>query len=819
MKTSVESVRALWPCLIAWAFLGWLAGHLTAADVSKSEISDLKSPINGPARTNDAAVMPFGREPLDATSNPYWQEHVNRDRIYDFYAKQARHYRRMDAAQVPEILPAFPGIDGGRPGHWGNQNDQETWKDGRVRQMDHGSMVSGVFRGAGRTIPRGVSVSLGDGFNAVFNQDTLRFEAAWKGGLVRWSDVRHGLMHGIPMGGDETVQLGNLEPPASDAKYLGLYRQEKRVIFASLEGGQRKYRTLSAHDGRVVESLVAEPEPARAQWPERITTRGELGAGQPYAIDTLTLPYENPWKALFFPGGVDFVSARRIAICTIHGDVWICDVLKDDLSVLSWKRFAAGLHQPLGLKVVGGLIHVMCRDQIVALHDRNRDDEADFYECVSNVHQTSTDGHDFITGLERDDRGRWYFASGNQGLCRVAGGTLEVLATGLRNPNGLGVTPDGSVVLSTPQEGNWTPSSAICDASQRGHFGAGGPRPGDRGYVRPMLYVPRGVDNSSGGPIYIDSGQWGPVQGHWIHLATGFATHFLVLRETIGGESQGAAVPLWGEFLSGGHRGRFSPYDGQLYVAGAQGWGNYGMKDGALQRVRFTKRPFPYPIKFESRDNGLMLTFSEPQSAEIADARFWFAQQWSYRYGPAYGSPEFSVTHPGIEGHDRVEIRSVHRLGDGTRVFIELPQLQPVDQLHLHFDGARRVELFATLHRLGPPFTGYAGYVQIPKTTRSAVATTTDLIENLDPRVLMTACTSCHHPTQRVIGPPFSEIRQRYTNNPEGIVKFAMKPENKNFDPNSNLPPMPSFDFLGEKNLRIIADQILSPSKISEGAD
>ena len=81
----------------------------------------------------------------------------------------------------------------------------------------------------------------------------------------------------------------------------------------------------------------------------------------------------------------------------------------------------------------------------------------------------------------------------------------------------------------------------------------------------------------------------------------------------------------------------------------------------------------------------------------------------------------------------------------------------------------------------------------------------------------MTACTSCHHPTQRVIGPPFAEIRQRYTNNPDGIVKFAMKPENKNYDPRKpDLPPMPSFDFLGEKNLRIIADQILSPSKISE---
>ena len=114
----------------------------------------------------------------------------------------------------------------------------------------------------------------------------------------------------------------------------------------------------------------------------------------------------------------------------------------EDLKTLTWKRFAAGLHQPLGLKVSDGVVHAMCRDQIVALHDLNGDDEADFYECVSNAHVTSPGGHDFITGLERDEAGRWYFASGNQGLCRVSadGGSVEALATGFRNPNGLGIS-------------------------------------------------------------------------------------------------------------------------------------------------------------------------------------------------------------------------------------------------------------------------------------------------------------------------------------------------------------------------------------------
>tara|TARA_Y100001934_G_C12379979_1_gene791765 strand:- start:5954 stop:6166 length:213 start_codon:yes stop_codon:yes gene_type:complete len=39
-------------------------------------------------------------------------------------------------------------------------------------------MVSGVFRGAGKTMARAVCVSLPENVDAVFNQDNLRFELA-----------------------------------------------------------------------------------------------------------------------------------------------------------------------------------------------------------------------------------------------------------------------------------------------------------------------------------------------------------------------------------------------------------------------------------------------------------------------------------------------------------------------------------------------------------------------------------------------------------------------------------------------------------------
>ncbi|MGE0413364.1 MAG: DUF6797 domain-containing protein [Verrucomicrobiales bacterium] len=691
------------------------------------------------------------RQPLDQASNPYWQAPINRDRIYDFYAKQARHFGKLPPAQLPAVLPQFPGLDGGTQGHWGNQNDQDTWKDGRIREMDMGSMVSGVFRGAGKTHPRAVSVHLGGDLSAVFDTDALAFSTVWQGPFIAWSDVRRGFMNGTPMGGkpvDSAITGPSATPKGS---YRGFYRHGDRIIFAYDRDGTRVLDSASLVHGqpsRIVETgdkrmilgleddtrLAALCSGGPLRWPERLTTQGVLGAGTPYAIDTLTLPLENPWKALFFVSGVDFLPDGRLAICTIHGDVWLCQADGPDLSNLTWKRFAAGLHQPLGLKVSAGVIHVMGRDQITALHDLNGDDEADFYEAVSRAQTTSPGGHDFITGLERDTQGRWYFASGNQGLCRVSadGKNLEVLGTGFRNPNGLGISPDGGTILTSVQEGDWTPASAVCDVLPGAHYGAGGPKDGPLGYVPPMLYLPRGVDNSCGGQTWIDSDRWGPVKGQWLHFSGGFCTHFLVLREVIDGQSQAAAVALPGEFLSGAHRARFSPLDGQLYVVGAQGWGNYGTQDGSLQRVRFTGAgtAFPWPVRHETRDNGVLLTFADPVSDAVADAGNWFAQQWNYRYGPAYGSPEFSARHPGTVGHDPVEIRSVQKLDGGRQLFLEIPQLQPVNQLHLHCDAPRRLEIFATVHRLGPAFTAFPGYQAIPK---KSFATSHEDLTTADP--------------------------------------------------------------------------------------
>src|SRR5262249_43197429 len=97
------------------------------------------------------------------------------------------------------------------------------------------------------------------------------------------------------------------------------------------------------------EDLKALTKPAPGRWAP-LTTRGEVGADtHALAVDTLTVPYDNPFKALFFLTGVDVLPNGDLAVCTAHGDVWLVQGVNRGLDKLTWRRFATGLYQPLGL--------------------------------------------------------------------------------------------------------------------------------------------------------------------------------------------------------------------------------------------------------------------------------------------------------------------------------------------------------------------------------------------------------------------------------------------------------------------------------------
>src|SRR5205807_1240603 len=65
------------------------------------------------------------------------------------------------------------------------------------------------------------------------------------------------------------------------------------------------------------------------RWSRKLTTTAKLSTEKnPYVIDRIPLPTDNPWKAQMRIGGFDFFKdGRRAALCTWDGDVWLADGL------------------------------------------------------------------------------------------------------------------------------------------------------------------------------------------------------------------------------------------------------------------------------------------------------------------------------------------------------------------------------------------------------------------------------------------------------------------------------------------------------------
>jgi azurin len=199
-----------------------------------------------------------------------------------------------------------------------------------------------------------------------------------------------------------------------------------------------------------------------------------------------------------------------------------------------------------------------------------------------------------------------------------------------------------------------------------------------------------------------------------------------ILIDNVNGQLQGAVTLVNGEFQSGAHRAAVSPADGQMYVCGMGGWGTYAPKLGSFERIRYNPNGKNLtPIGFHVHENGIALRFNQ-NIRDVIDPGYvtapehHFAQAWDYRYSANYGSAEYSTIHTGVRGHDRMAIRSSQILDDGLTLFIEIPELQPCNQLHLSIGiGADQTcELIATCNALDSPRSDIANFQLAAKKIR-----------------------------------------------------------------------------------------------------
>lgn len=449
-------------------------------------------------------------------------------------------------------------------------------------------------------------------------------------------------------------------------------------------------------------------------WPESFDTVGYLGLQRgAYALDTLTIPKSTPYNTWFRTTALDFFSDGRMAVTTHGGDVWIVSGVDQELLHLRWKRFAAGLYEPMGIKIIDDKIYVTCKDRLLRLHDRDGNGEADFYESFNADDDISFNFHAFNFDLQTDLDGNFYYSKGGNGSdMKLPGAVIKVskdgsrrsyFSTGFRAPNGMGTLPDGSLTCSDNQ-GQWMPASKVSVVRDGGFYGFVQTYSGkdkwapDGGRIDikkvvaptsfdpPMIWLPQSFDNSSGGQIWVDDARWGPLSGKLLHTSFGKGWMSYLMPQKIDGLYQASAIRLPLNFRTGIMRGRVNPRDGQVYVTGLQGWnggGRIGLLDQGIQRVRFTGRHENLLANCQVDSNGLVLDFNfelDADSIHVPDA--FEASHWNYKWQASYGSDMYSPS-TGKVGVDTLPLEKVEIDSSKRRIKLYLRGLQPVNQLHL----------------------------------------------------------------------------------------------------------------------------------------
>jgi len=485
--------------------------------------------------------------------------------------------------------------------------------------------------------------------------------------------------------------------------------QNWKLVYAKGKAADEAKLISAANGAAAPQDLLAFTKGGPAHWTQPVETnlKAATETDAAYVVDTVEIPFENPYKSWMRIGGVDFFKDGRIAVSTESGDVWIVSgVNKEFVGKATWKRYATGLFQALGLRIVNDQVYVLGRDQITRLHDTNNDGEADFYENFNNDVQVTPGFHEFTFDLQTDSKGNFYFSKGgpvnpggrgwgplsdhNGCIFKVSkdGSKFEIFATGVRAPNGISVGP-GDVVTTGDNEGTWVPKSyvrtvkpgdfiTVVDLAHR--------EPTPTTYTPHICFFPMDVDNSGGGQVWVPSNSWGLPQGSLLHLSYGQCSLYRIVYEVVDGVQQGGAIKIPVKFESGTLRARFSPVDGQLYVIGLKGWQTSGAKDACLQRVRYTGKPHNIPSSLNVTKEGIHISFPHPLKADLAaDAASYSVHQWNYKWSSDYGSKDYKVS-DGSEGQDEVQIKSAKLSPDKKSVLLEIDGVKPVMQMKIKMD-------------------------------------------------------------------------------------------------------------------------------------
>lgn len=427
------------------------------------------------------------------------------------------------------------------------------------------------------------------------------------------------------------------------------------------------------------------------RYPQVLTSQIEtmpLSDSDPFAVDFLNHPEDNPWFCRMRLTGIDFIDDDTAVVAAWDGSVWrVTGFLTG--SQLRWRRIAHGMFQPLGIRVINERIFVTCRDQLVVLEDLNNDGSTDFYRAFNTDHQVTEHFHEFAMGLQSDTEGNLYYAKSARHalpalvphhgtLLKVAadGSKTDILGHGFRAANGVCLNPDGTFFV-TDQEGHWTPKNRINWV--RGDGGFYGNIMGyhdvtdqsDHAMEQPLCWITNQFDRSPGELMWVPDNRWGSLSGSLLNLSYGMGQIFVVPhemarfdgKEQLQGGMCALPIPL---FPTGVMRGRFHT-DGHLYCCGMYAWAGNQQKPGGLYRIRHTGNSAWLPIRLSASRQTIAIEFSDHLDPSANEVDRYVIRVWDIRRSANYGSKHLN--------EQQLEVASVELQEDGKTIHLQIPDL------------------------------------------------------------------------------------------------------------------------------------------------
>lgn len=471
--------------------------------------------------------------------------------------------------------------------------------------------------------------------------------------------------------------------------------------------------------GEPVEPGAPAPKPIARIWKEevRVSALPASSANGPFVYDEIPLPLPNPWKRNVRPSDLDFFPDGRLAMVTFDGDVWIADGIEHARTEIVWRRFASGLHEPMGLRILQGVIIVFDRNGLVRLIDRDGNGEADYYESLSNIAAQTAETREFAMGFELKPGGGFYLSKGGQvastrgkyngTIVEISpdGEQLKVIATGLRQPF-IGVDPKTGLLTASDQQGHWVPATPLHVIKPGGYYGfqpamLGKTANKGREISEPPLWLPHFVNQSGARQVWLRDAQMGALNDSLIHLGYNRPALFKIYLDD--NAHQGAAVSLLEGFPTGLLGGRVSPQDGLLYIAGLNVWGTVGTRIQGLYRVRPTEEPAAIPREIHSFKEGVVLKFDHELDAALATKPGnYTVDRWNYKRTNDYGSGHYKLD--GTPGQESLPLSCIYISEDHQSVFLGIPDMKPVHSLRVTYKVVPDLvqNAYLTIHELQP---------------------------------------------------------------------------------------------------------------------